>query len=385
MKRQVLELRPYNHSQTHPWVITGAKVNGKRKRYFFKTKQAAQLELARMEIKLAREGQAALDFEDPARVDALQARQLLAPYGKSLFDAAEFLVKHLAVNQKSITISALTQQYLANQKRLKRSHRHLLDMRSRLGRFGETFGERPIKTITTAEIEGWLDSLDHLGPVSLNCVIVRVGILFNYAIKRGYLEKNPAEAIDRFKEIDKPVEIFTVEQMTTLLNAASAQLLPMLAIGAFAGLRSAELFRLRWNEVDMRRGYVHVLATKAKSARRRLIKIQPNLSSWLRPYATAEGLVWPKSQARFYADGVALCTATGIEWVDNGMRHSFASYRLAAPGAQINEIALEMGHTTTKLLFDAYREVATPEEATRYWAIAPKESRPNVVAGQFAA
>lgn len=384
MKRQLIEIRPYRHSATHPWVITGAKVNGKRKRYFFKTKQDAELELARMQIKLAREGQAALDFDDHGRVDALRARQLLTPYGKTLVDAAEFLITHLEINQKSITVAALTGEYLSNQKRLGRSHLHLLDMRSRLGRFGESFGQRPVKTITTAEIEQWLYSLKGLGPVSINCFIVRVGVLFNYGIKRGYLEKNPAEGIDRFKEIDKPVEIFTVEQISALLSAASAPLLPVLAIGAFAGLRSAELLRLHWSEVGLAGGYVRVPATKAKSARRRLISIQPNLRDWLRNYMGAHGPIWPKSQAQFYADIHALCRNAGLEWVDNGLRHSFASYRLAA-GTEINLVASEMGHTSTKLLYTNYREITTPAEAARYWAIGPKESRPNIVEGQFAA
>jgi integrase len=385
MNRQMIEIRPYRHSATHPWVITGAKVNGKRKRYFFKTKQAAELELARMQIKLAREGQAALDFDDHARVDALRARQLLSPYGKTLVDAARFLVTHLEINQKSITVLALTDEYLANQKRLGRSYRHLLDMRSRLGRFAQSFGQRPVKTITTAEIEQWLYSLEGLGPVSINCFIVRVGVLFNYGIKRGYLEKNPLGGIDRFKEIDKPVEIFTVQQMTALLNAAPAQLLPVLAIGAFAGLRTAELLRLHWSEVGMAGGYVRVPATKAKSARRRLISIQPNLKDWLGICRTAlSGPIWPKSPAQFHADVHTLCRRAGLKWVDNGLRHSFASYRLAA-GAEINQVALDMGHTSTALLFSNYREITTPEEAARYWAIGPKESRSNVVEAEFAA
>jgi hypothetical protein len=35
--------------------------------------------------------------------------------------------------------------------------------------------------------------------------------------------------------------------------------------------------------------------------------------------------------------------------------------------------ALNMGHTSTALLFNTYRELVTPEDAAEYWAIeAPK-------------
>ena len=46
---------------------------------------------------------------------------------------------------------------------------------------------------------------------------------------------------------------------------------PMLAIGAFAGLRDAEIKRLDWNEVDLSRGHIEIKAAKAKSARRRIM------------------------------------------------------------------------------------------------------------------
>jgi integrase len=60
-----------------------------------------------------------------------------------------------------------------------------------------------------------------------------------------------------------------------------------------------------------------------------------------------------------------------IHWSNNGLRHSFASYRLAAT----NDAALtasELGHSTAKMLYSVYREVVLPEEAERYWNIVPE-------------
>jgi integrase len=67
----------------------------------------------------------------------------------------------------------------------------------------------------------------------------------------------------------------------------------MLVIGAFAGLRDAEIKRLDWSEIDLVRGHIEVKASKAKSARRRIVQIQPNLSAWLRPYSGKAGPVVP--------------------------------------------------------------------------------------------
>ena len=88
---------------------------------------------------------------------------------------------------------------------------------------------------------------------------------------------------------DNPPEIFTVDELSTLLEKATG-VVPMIAIGAFAGLREAEIQRLDWNEIDLIRGHIEVTAAKAKSARRRIVPIQPNLAAWLQPCALAAEL-----------------------------------------------------------------------------------------------
>jgi integrase len=65
----------------------------------------------------------------------------------------------------------------------------------------------------------------------------------------------------------------------------------MLAIGAFAGVREAEIKRLNWSEVDQKHELIEIKSSKAKSARRRIIEMQPNLREWLRPYAELTGSV----------------------------------------------------------------------------------------------
>src|SRR5439155_3218334 len=130
------------------------------------------------------------------------------------------------------------------------------------------FGQRGIAGITVEELDNWLRNLD-CSPKSRANFRANVGVLFSYAERRRMIDSNPILRTARPKLIDKAPEIFSVDELAALLNAASTSApdaVPMLAIGAFAGLREAEIKRLTWAEIDLRRGYIEVKAAKAKTA-----------------------------------------------------------------------------------------------------------------------
>jgi len=87
--------------------------------------------------------------------------------------------------------------------------------------------------------------------------------------------------------------------------------------------------------------------------------------------------------ARKKVDGV--CKAAGlVRWPKNGLRHSFASYRLAAIH-DAPRVASELGHTSPHMLYSTYRELVLPEEAQRYWKIVPATGADNVIPWEAAA
>jgi integrase len=169
-----------------------------------------------------------------------------------------------------------------------------------------------------------------------------------------------------------------VSQTARLLESTTPALLPYVAISAFAGLRRAELERLDWKDIHFDAGLIEVTAAKSKTARRRFVRIEPNLREWLLPVRKNLGRVTPANFAKQFE---ALRESAGItEWPNNALRHSFASYHLAHH-QDAAALALQMGHTNSGMIFAHYRELVRPKDAERYWKIRPlPETERKIVA-----
>jgi integrase len=86
------------------------------------------------------------------------------------------------------------------------------------------------------------------------------------------------------------------------------------------------------------------------------------------PYSEMTGPVVPAGARKKL--GRIRKAAELVKWPSNGLRHSFASYRLAAIH-DAPRVSAELGHTAPQLLYNTYRELVHPEEAERYWRISP--------------
>jgi integrase len=361
------------------YCVTTPKLGGGRNRRFFKDKVEAETFMQFAKVQQENYGTAALSIPDALRVEAIECCELLQPFGATLRDAAKFYAAHLKAVTGSRKIREVVADLLAARAADGMSPRYLGDLRVRLGRFALSFGEEMIAGISASRIDEWLRGLG-VGAVTRNTFRRRLAVLFNFAKRRGYVTENPVADVERAKEREAEIEILSVGQVARLLESASSDMLPFWAIGAFAGLRRAEIERLTWSEVDFDADMIEVKASKSKTASRRLVTIQPNLRAWLAPYRTRIGRVCPVNLKRKINDDRE---RAGLRagWPQNALRHSFGSYYLA----QFNDaakLALEMGNSPATI-FRHYRQLVKPKQAERYWKIAPVAAAKKVV--QFAA
>lgn len=377
--------------------IAGLYVHGKRARRYFETRGEAETFVESEEIKRVNLGTRAAHIDGSLAEDAVRAAEILRPHGLAVFDAArlaaesvvklsplgvgigqavEFYVEAMRQRNASVTVARLMEEFLENRRAKAKSKMYLKDLELRLARFARDMEpSRMVSEIPAVDVDRWIHGLG-VGPQTMNNFRAVLSAAWSFAVKRGYATKNVVSLVDKVKVTRDHVATFAPEQVGRLLNAATFELVPFLAIGAFAGLRPEELKRLQWADVSFEDRLITVNAGVSKTARKRFAEIPENLLEWLRPYVGRTGEVTCVNLQKLM---LAARRAAGIEaWPQDVMRHTFASAHYAHFKNPAHT-ALLLGHRNQDMLLNHYRNLVRPADAARFWKIVPAGNRKNIV------
>jgi len=378
MSRQSVTVKKCNHPR-YSWRVTFTQGEIYAQKYFV-TKADAKIFADEKTIELLNEGRKHADITDEERKAVIRCREMAASFsvagikGFTLDAALNFYSDHLNLRRRSVTLLIAYDEFVDTRQKEGVSASHLRDFKYRLERFVKKHAKRLVAEISTKEVDEWLFSLKNSAQ-SRDKHRRLLHHFFGYCEGRGYCDENPVSRAAKVKVIRKPPGILSPAETAAFLAASPAEIVPAMAIGFFAGLRTAEIARLDWMQIKLKRGFIEVTAPNAKSSQRRLVAITPNLKAWLEPHWQLSGRV-RLSEMR-HKDRFDIARAeTGIKWPSNACRHSYSSYHLA-----LNEnaaaTALQIGHSNTATLFRHYRELVTPEAAKAYFDITPDKVQPT--------
>lgn len=319
------------------------------------------------------------------RSSVLDTREGLAAAGMTLREAVVVALELRRKELRSITVSELVARVISDRERAGRSNRYILDLRSRFNRFKADFGPRSVAAITRDELTDWIRGLDQ-SATSQNNYLRVIRVLFSEGVKGKFLDESPAKHVTEAKTTETEVGTLTPQELAILLQSAPEDFVPVIAIGAFAGIRREEIKQLDWRDIDLTHSTIRVRPKKAKSARNRLVPIEENLAEWLRPLAKTEGRVWCKGGDKKFTVSIRAAgfgepgTETKEEkkagvkfhrpFPENGLRHSYATYWLAK-NQDSGALSLHLGHSNSRIVFDHYRAPVAAEATAAYWSITP--------------
>jgi integrase len=323
--------------------------------------------------------------------------------------AVEFYLKHHATAGTSRKLCRVYREYITAKRRLGRRSATVKDAHVKLRPFVKAYRAAKVSEITTTDVERWLDGRQFT-PITRNSYRAAIVALLNHAVRRQYIEANPAKVIELSVMDQTMPGIHTVEEVKRMLtaardyvptaayvvtkrkkgwkvvegsrrlekdpgkiHAARARIVPYLAIGYFAGLRPQnELANLDWKDIDFADRTIRVDPATAKKRRQRYVDMPDNLVQWLAPYVRKSGKI---GFSRFTFRAVR--EAAAVEWPKDVMRHCFGTYH-SAMHENNGKTSAQMGHTRTSELFKSYKNLVKKTAATQYWAIVPQDN-PSVI------
>jgi integrase len=204
-----------------------------------------------------------------------------------------------------------------------------------------------------------------------------------WAVRKDYLSAThrlgEADGLRPERANTSETEFYTPVEFKALLEAAQGPLLALVALAGFAGLRSAELLRLSWEDTHRVPGHIEISSGKSKTRQRRLVEIVPALAQWLEPFKELTGKIWTGHEVTFQQHLCDLCdnakyeTKPGhkatVKRKHNGLRHAFCTYHFAAHGNE-NLTAQQAGNSPA-MVHSNYKGLTTKREGEAWFAVTP--------------
>ena len=161
------------------------------------------------------------------------------------------------------------------------------------------------------------------------------------------------------KEQSRIPSALTDEDLERLLRHCPEPIRTIIAIGADTGLRSSELRRLMWQDVDLNAGTLTV--RKTKNGHFRVIPMTQSVSELLTPAGDTHQSVLP--QGDFSRALAKAAEDAGVGHVHPHMlRHTFAT-RLRDRGVPLDRIMELMGHRSYQMVLRYAK--ARPQQLNR--------------------
>jgi integrase len=255
--------------------------------------------------------------------------------------------------------------------------------RTHIAHIVNEFGDMPLSSLRASQVKAWVAKMQDHGysPSYVQHLHKRLSQILADAIHDNVLATNPCSRRTPPPTPPRKCYVATTEQVWALYDAVPEHLRAAVLLGAFAGLRVAEVAGLRISDVDFLRGVVHPkqqwrgapLKTPGCDApipipRELTLLLSASVAKYGTDMMVTNGHGGPCSPSIIKQAMVA--TRSQIEGLPEGfsfhdLRHYFASL-LIASGADIKTVQARLRHATATTTLDTYSHLwPDADESTR--------------------
>jgi integrase len=255
--------------------------------------------------------------------------------------------------------------------------------RVQVAKISDAFGDRRLDSIRPSEIRSWLVELKEAGHADSYIAVLhtRLSQILSDAVHDGVLGRSPASRRTSPRTGKPRPYVATTGQVWALHDAIPERYQAAILLGAFAGLRVAEVCGLRVQDVDFIRGVIHPVqqwpAEELKTEISRTpIPIPHDLALMLSAHVERFSTAWvmtneagrqlhPQDIRRVIRDvrGQVQGLPNGFRFHD--LRHYYASLLINA-GLDVKVVQARLRHASAKTTLDTYGHLwPDSDETTR--------------------
>jgi integrase len=349
--------------------------SGKRQRLFFPTRDDAERFAAplRKDYRLGNSDRVL----SPVRARfAVRAFDLLGSKPpEELIQAVKAWIAQKDLASKSVTFMEACSAFATSP-----SKNHLTQKyRWHFGNYPKRFARIASKLLVEISSSDLEKELSQMTASARNTASAHLSSLWSFSIKRGWAKVNPLRNLERLHVPKPKIHILTAKQVRRLFVATIRlypELVPLIAIETFAGVRPLESEKLSWGTVDMEDAILTIPDPIAKTRIGRHIEMHPTLIEWLEWHRTTgrntQGRICPHPHMTLRRCLRKIRCRAGLNpWHQDVLRHVFASTSLASDWRDIGKLCLELGHSSQKMLHRHYARSMKRKDAVAIFSVKP--------------
>jgi integrase len=266
-----------------------------------------------------------------------------------------------------IALSDAVEKYVDWRKANDKNLLTVSDVHVRLRVLAGAFANRKADSITPSELQRWLDGYNS---ANRKRYFRRVSQFFDWAAMQKFCAVNPCTKLETPKTEDKTPEVYSVDDVEKILNTAEkhySKIFAGIVLQAFGFIRAEEVKKMNWSDIDFEERTIRVRKEVSKVKRERFIPLCSVLAHWLEPVKRASSSV---VTGPYKVSAVA--QKAGVDFLDNGLRHSCLSYSLSAnPEHGVALVAQSAGNSEA-IAKKHYLRSIKESEGKRYLALRRK-------------
>jgi integrase len=231
--------------------------------------------------------------------------------GMTLTDAVWYAIRHAKPPAGTISVTKSIELALCEKEKGKRPS-YVADLRKRWKRFERWLPaerRKAINSIAQMDVRRFLDSCN-LSPTAERNQLRNLSVLFTWAVSKHHMAENPCRGIRVESAGERqPPTILRISELRKLLTLAKdgfrvepaeeeraawrtkfgaisilvppMDMVPIITVGCFAGVRPEESARMEWEMIDFDRKHIDLPAAITKDGERRIVDMSDKLIEWL--------------------------------------------------------------------------------------------------------